>query len=76
MPAPGKEELEQTIIRMIGNTNDPEKLMRAVKQRYPGLKKKDIIRAAFGAIIMIADRDIERALLLQNFALKERGSDD
>jgi hypothetical protein len=46
--------------------------MRETKRAHPKAKKKDIVRAAFAAVIAIADADIEKARLLQNFALDAR----
>ena len=51
-------------------------LMRETKRAHPKAKKKEIVRAAFAAVITIADNEIEKARLLQNFALDARGPGD
>ena len=50
--------------------------MKAVKKRFPDASKKDIIHAAFNVMVNDADKDIDRALTLQNFALQERTGQD
>jgi hypothetical protein len=67
--------LQLSLLELVGPNRTPEALMKAIRQRYPNLKKKEIVHAAFAAIIAIADNDFERALALQRFAIGQRGED-
>lgn len=71
---PDDKDVERALLEMIGPKTDPDRLLKAVKRRYPGLRNKDIVRAAFAALIDISERDVDRALLLQQFALRQRGT--
>ena len=50
--------------------------MSAVRKRFPKASKKLIVRAAFRSVIANADRDIEAAEAMQDFAVKERGGSE
>ena len=50
----------------------PNELVKAVRKEHPGVKKKDIARAAFHAIIANAGHDPGKSRNLQAFALAER----
>lgn len=69
-------EIQATLLRLARPGMSTSALMRETKRAHPKAKKKDIIRAAFASIIAIADADIEKARLLQNFALDARGPED
>ncbi len=71
-----EQQLRETLLELAGPRMSADALLKAVKRRYPKAKKKDIIHAAFSAIIAVADNDLERALVLQNFAVKQRGGED
>jgi hypothetical protein len=53
-----------------------KELLKAARKAHPDASKKEIMRAAFGSIIAVADSDVDKALILQNFALTERAVDD
>lgn len=67
--------LQQSIIQLAQHHVPARDIMRGMRALHPGAGKKAILRAAFGAVIAMADNDIEKALMLQDFAIKERGSD-
>jgi len=69
-------EIQATLLRLAKPGMSTSALMRETKRAHPKAKKKDIIRAAFASIIAIADADIEKARLLQNFALDARGAEE
>jgi hypothetical protein len=73
---PTDTEIQTTLLKLAKPGMSTSALMRETKRAHPKAKKKDIIRAAFASIIAIADSDIERARLLQNFALDARGPED
>jgi hypothetical protein len=54
----------------------PKELLKATRKAHPDASKKEIIRAAFHSIITVADSDVDKATLLQSFALQERAVDD
>ncbi|MEQ1956877.1 hypothetical protein [Mesorhizobium sp. CN2-181] len=50
----------------------PKDLMKAAEKAFPTASKSDIVRAAFYAIISNADSEPVKVRVLQNFALSER----
>lgn len=54
----------------------PRTLIKAVREKHPGASKKDVIRAAFYAVITQADEDPEKADRLQAMAISERAAPD
>ena len=54
----------------------PKDLIAAVREKHPEASKKDVVRAAFYAVITQADADPEKAERIQNLALNERSSED
>jgi hypothetical protein len=70
---PDREELQQTLLRLAKPKMSPKELLKETKKLHPEAGKKDIVRAAFASLIAVADQDGEKALVLQDFALKERG---
>lgn len=71
---PDREELQQTLLRLAKPKMSPKELLRETKKLHPEAGKKDIVRAAFASLIAVADQDGEKALVLQNMAISERGS--
>jgi hypothetical protein len=69
-------EIQATLLKLARPKMSPRDLLRATRKAHPGASKKDIIRAAFSSIIAVVDSDIEKALLLQDFAIKERSPDE
>ena len=77
MPKANSEaDIQATLVRLVQPGMSTSALWRETKRAHPKAKKKDIVRAAFAAIIDIADSDIGKARLLQNFALDARGPED
>ena len=71
-----KPSLEATLLRLAQPKMSPRELLRLTRKAHPEASKKDIIHAAFHSIIRVADSDVDKAMLLQDFALKERAVDD
>jgi len=66
-------------LTLLGNARPgitTKELFKIAREAHPDAKKKDIVHAAIGALIAVADSDLERALVLQNFAIRGRGGDD
>lgn len=77
MPDAGKDDdLQASLLRIAKPKMSPQKLFREMRKAHPKASKKAIVRAAFASIIAVADTDADKALALQDFALKERGGDD
>ena len=70
------QSLEATLLKLAQPKMSPKELLRLARKAHPEASKKDIIRAAFHSIIRVADSDTDKAMLLQDFALKERAVDD
>ena len=70
------EKISQTLTRLATPGLKPKKLLKAVRKEHPKASKKEIVRAAFFALIVNADTDPEQAKRLQDFALAERAADD
>ncbi|KAB1072560.1 hypothetical protein F6X53_28075 [Methylobacterium soli] len=54
----------------------PKDLLSAVRERHPNATKKEIVRAAFFALIEGHGTSSEQAQNLHSFAIGERGSDE
>lgn len=70
------QPIEATLLSLVRPKMTPKELLKAARKAHPDASKKEIVRAAFRTVIAAADTDAEKALLLQDFALKERGVDD
>ena len=70
------QSLEATLIALAKPKMSPKELLKLTRKAHPEASKKEIVRAAFRSLIVAADSDAEKALLLQDFALKERAVDD
>ena len=70
------EEIQLTLLTNARPGISVEELFRLTQKAHPAASKKDITRAAIGSLIAIADSDLERALVLQNFAIRGRGVED
>ena len=68
--------IEATLLQLARPKMTPKELLKAARKAHPDASKKEIIRAAFHSIITVADSDVDKATLLQNFALQERAVDD
>jgi hypothetical protein len=72
----GENAIQRTLIELAKPKMSPKELLKAARKAHPDASKKEIMRAAFGSIIAVADSDVDKALILQNFALTERAVDD
>ena len=68
--------IEATLLQLAKPKMTPKELLRATRKAHPDASKKEIIRAAFRTVIAAADTDAEKALLLQDFAIKGRAGDE
>lgn len=68
--------IEATLISLAKPKMTPKELLKAARRAHPDASKKEIIRAAFHSIITVADSDVDKAVILQNFALQERAVDE
>jgi hypothetical protein len=68
--------IEATLLKLAKPKMTPKELLKAARKAHPDASKKEIIRAAFHSIITVADSDVDKATLLQSFALQERAVDD
>ena len=70
------QSLEATLMALAQPKMSPKELLKLTRKAHPDATKKEIVRAAFRSLITAADTDAEKALLLQDMAIKERGVDD
>lgn len=68
--------IEKTLLELAKPKMSPKELLKLARKAHPDASKKDIMRAAFGSIIAVADSDVDKARVLQNFAIAERAGDD
>jgi hypothetical protein len=73
---PKPSEIQATLLKLAKPKMTPRELLKAARKAHPEASKKEIIRAAFASIIAVADSDVDKALVLQEFAIKERGSEE
>jgi hypothetical protein len=69
------DEIGVTLLRLASPKMSPKELLRQTRKLHPDASKKEIVRAAFASIIAVSSSDIDKALLLQDFAIKERADD-
>jgi hypothetical protein len=69
------EQIGATLLRLASPKMSPKELLKQTRKLHPDASKKEIVRAAFASIIAVSGSDIDKALLLQDFALKERADD-
>ena len=72
----GAQPIEATLLALVRPKMTPKELLKEARKAHPDASKKDIIRAAFRTVIAAADTDAEKALLLQDFAIKGRAGDE
>lgn len=53
-----------------------KEIIAAVRERHPGASKKDVVRAAFFALIGGMEEDPEKAKRIHDLAIAERAADD
>lgn len=66
-------DLQATLLRLASSKMKPRDLLKATRKAHPKASKKEIVHAAFASLIAVADQDGEKALVLQDFAIAERG---
>ena len=66
-------DLDPSLLELAQPVIKPKALLKAVKDRHPKAKNKDIVHAAFRSLIAVADGDPAKADVSQNFAIAERG---
>ena len=76
MSKPSPADIRRTLTSVITPGMTPKQLLKSTLKAHPDAKKKDIIHAAFGAMIELADTSPEKAKQLQDFALSNRAPDD
>ena len=70
------QTLEQTIVEVLSKTPQPNAALKAIRKLHPKVSKKQIIRAAFGAMIDKSTDEIDTSRTLQNFALTTSTTED
>ncbi|MBY5570368.1 hypothetical protein HFO55_24485 [Rhizobium leguminosarum] len=70
------KDLGEAILNETRSDITPKQLIKAVRKAHPEATKKEIVRAAFYALIANADRDPHKAAALQDFAITQRMNDD
>lgn len=69
------ENLSLTLTQLATANASPKQMLRTTRKQHPKATKKEIIRAAFDALIEAADKDPQKAKTLQQFALSQRAGD-
>ena len=69
------EKLARAVIESRVSGMKPKDLIEAVRAKHPKASKKEISRAAFYAVIMMADTHPDDAAEVQALALASRGDD-
>ena len=67
-----KPTIEETILARLEPGVAPKDLFSAVRAVHPEANKREIITAAFSAMILLAEHDPNRASALQDFAIRAR----
>ena len=69
-------ELEDALLRLARPGMTATQLFSQVRALYPDASKKETTHAALAAMLRVSGNDVERALALQDFAIKGRGGDE
>jgi hypothetical protein len=70
------EELSTTLLSVAKPGLKPRDLIKAVLQTHPKATKKQVVRAAFYALVSERKVDDGTAAILHDFAITERASPD
>ena len=65
-------DIAETLLTVAAPDMTPKQLVKAVKKKHPKASKKDIVRAAFYAVLSQADSRPQVTGQLHAFALSER----
>ena len=66
----------ETLIRVVTPDMTPKQLLKLARRAHPNASKKDVVRAAFYSMIVNADSQPSKAEKLQDFAIRERTTED
>lgn len=66
--------LGEAILNEIARDITPNQIICAVRKAHPEVTKKEVVRAAFYALIAHADSHPEKVSALQHFAITQRTS--
>ena len=69
-------DIQMTLLEIARPGITTSELHKIARHAHPTASKKTIIHAAIGSLITIADSDLERTLVMQNFAIRGRGAED
>jgi hypothetical protein len=70
------KDIQRTLLQLASPKISPKELLKATRKAHPKASKKEIVRAAFASLITVADQNPEQALVLQDFAIKERATEE
>ena len=73
---PELESIEATLLRLAKPGMDARKLLQLVRSVHPEATKKEVMHAALEAVMAVVNYDADKALALQDFAIKARGGDE
>lgn len=65
--------IESTLLSSLQPGITPAQLLQRVRKVHPEATKKDIIHAAFAAVIALVESDPQSASTLHDFAMRSRG---
>lgn len=68
------QEIVRTVATLAHPGMAPKELLAAVREQHPGASKKEVSRAAFYAMILVAEVDAGVAARVQDLALATRSS--
>ncbi|MGX8012338.1 hypothetical protein ACVDG8_026925 [Mesorhizobium sp. ORM8.1] len=66
--------ISKTILELATPEMSPKELMRAARGEHPEASRKDVVRAAFYAIIANTGSEPSKLAAVHDFALKERAA--
>ena len=66
------QDIAETLLAVASPNMTPKQLVKAVKKKHPKASKKDVVRAAFYAVLSQADSRPQLTGQLHAFALSER----
>jgi len=70
------EAISETLLRVVTPGIKPKQLIARVREQHPKASKKDVVRAAFYALIAHSDATPDAARELHDFALSQRNAEE
>jgi len=70
------EAISDTLLKVVTPGIKPKRLIALVREEHPKASKKDVVRAAFYALIAHSDATPDAARELHDFALNQRNADE